>query len=862
METKLYLIKLVLKEEHKIKNSTRNSFKQALFLNCKDKKKISSAFNNNSSIIFKKNNNSINYQSQTAKNFFQNPKLSVTITAKPEPFKQKIETIDKIRQYKIKNQPRSVSCAPGSKRKNLIFNLKYLNKQNVPSHLNVLNLILRRSASQLDVNLIENKMIRITKLSEINKLNTSTTKKLYEYNIIYGHNTNNIIKSYTPKLFQFGNSSNKKVEDNEMLQIFTEEQIRELFFQKCIDLDVPIKEELMNRFINFIREKCVNRVINLSDCSLGFNSMVVLSEILRNNFDLYSRIILTKNNFGDEGIELLLESIEGNNNIVELNLSSNSLGASGGNSIFNFLLKQNSIISLDLSSKEGLYRNRICADGVKLISKVLKNNFFLEKIDLSSNSIKNEGMKYIVNGLISNQTLHSLIIPNNEINEKGLLYLESKLKICKLKHLNISCNPISSNGLIALGNCLAGDKLGEIIYLNISECSILFDSFYQFIKRISKNHKLQTLILTKNNLSGKKWHFLEDSFKSLSLKNISLGSCSLSHDVKDIGEIFRFNPTLKYIDLSHNQINDAGFESFEKYPKVNVILEEIDVSSNYISDKSASGFFKNLEENTTMLKLNFFDNHLGNESAKSIIEILKTNRNIVNINVTCNNIGLRVLDEIKNKIKNNRNIEQVKYIPKLKNELKDLEFDPNEIKYLKNKINYSCLERKYNEKKFMKEVKDLESRKKENLKNTKDVTYSAKKIEKQINNLQKNFINIKDEEINEIDTFNNNINIMKEKISLIETELKDVNFITYNLKHNYNEEVQLYKHTYDQTKQKENALQMDIISLNHGLKSLENKYKQKLDYLERLQSTVLKKKTSGILKFKSDNIRYSNKIQH
>ena len=705
-------------------------------------------------------------------------------------------------------------------------------------------------------------MNKITKLSEINKLNTSTTKKLYEYNIIYGHNTNNLIKSYTPKLSQFGINNSKKVESNEMLQIFTEEQIKELFFQKCIDLDVQIKEELMIRFINFIKEKCVNRVINLSDCCLGFNSMVVLAEILRNNFDLYSRIILTKNNFGDEGIELLLESIEGNNNIVELNLSSNSLGASGGNSIFNFLLRQNSIISLDLSSKEGLYRNRICAEGVKLITKVLKNNFFLEKIDLSSNSIKNEGMKYIVNGLISNQTLHTLIIPNNEINEKGILYLESKLKICKLKHLNISCNPISSNGLIALGNCLAGDKLGEIIYLNISECSILFDSFYQFIKKISKNHKIQTLILTKNDLFGEKWHFLEDSFKSLSLKNISLGSCNIGKNMKEIGDIFRFNPTLKYIDLSHNQIHDNGFDSFQKYPRENLILEEIDVSSNYISDKSASEFFKNLEENTTMLKLNFFDNHLGNESAKAIIEILKTNRYIMNINISCNNIGLRVLSEIKNQIKNNRNIEQVKYIPKLKNELKDLEFDPSEIKYLKNKINYSNLEREYNEKKFMKEAKDLKSRKKENLKNTKDITHSAKKIEKQINNLQKNFVNIKEEEINENESFKNNINLMKEKISLIEEEIKDVNFITYNLKHNYNEEVELYKHTYDQTKQKENSIQIDIISLTHRLKSLEKKHQQKLDYLERLQSTLLKKKTSGILKYKSDNIRYSNKIQH
>ena len=97
--------------------------------------------------------------------------------------------------------------------------------------------------------------------------------------------------------------------------------------------------------------------------------MIVLADILKKNIDICSRIILTKNDFGDDGIELLLECLEGNNNIVELNLSSNSLGVSGGMSIFRFLLKQESIICLDLSSKEGIYRNRVCADGIKLITK-------------------------------------------------------------------------------------------------------------------------------------------------------------------------------------------------------------------------------------------------------------------------------------------------------------------------------------------------------------------------------------------------------------------------------------------------------------------------------------------------------------
>ena len=98
--------------------------------------------------------------------------------------------LNKIKQYNLeKNKHRAKSCIP-SKRRSIIYDLKYISNQKIPPHLNVLNLILRKSASQIDMNLLERKLNKITKLSELNKLNSSTTKRLYEYNIIYGHNLN------------------------------------------------------------------------------------------------------------------------------------------------------------------------------------------------------------------------------------------------------------------------------------------------------------------------------------------------------------------------------------------------------------------------------------------------------------------------------------------------------------------------------------------------------------------------------------------------------------------------------------------------------------------------------------------------
>lgn len=718
---------------------------------------------------------------------------------------------------------------------------KYLKRENIDPHLDVVNLILKHSPKRIDMSLVSQKVNSLNKQYNNCNLNSSVSKKFYEYNVIYGYKSNNIIKTYSPKLSQLNPKLKNKIylNINQNLQVFSENEIIELFYQKCKDLNVPVKDELMNRFINFIKEKCVNRVIDLTDCSLGYNSMIALSELLSRNDNLFSRLILTKNNFGDMGIELLIEKIRNNSNIVELNLCSNNLGVKGGIIIFDYLLNQNSIISLDLSSKEGIYRNRICAEGVKLIEKVLKNNFYLEKLDLSSNSLKNEGMKYIINGLKSNSSLQVLILSNNEINEKGIIYMETKLTQCKLKHLDLSLNPINNNGLISLANCLSGDILNEISYLNVSECSLTFEAFRMFIRKLSKNHKLQTLIFNRNNLFSNKWETLQNAFSGMALKNLSFGSCQIGPSIKDIAQVFRRNATIKFIDFSHNQIDDDQFYYFQNYPINNLALEEIDFSNNFISDKSASTFFKNLLFNNSIQKLNFFDNQLQNESANAILELVKRNHNILKINIKCNRIGLKMMKEIKLQIINNKSIEKEKYLPKLKDELKGLEFNPLEINSLRDKIIRSNKEREILSKKFSQEIKDFSKKKQLELEEVKKVDNEFFQIQKEIEKCLKKIKYINEENNNENQFFDKNSDIIKDKIILIEKEIKEIRLQQSKYKIDQEDEIKLLRDTYDKTFNKEQQMKVSISSLNKQFSMLKNKYKKKVEYLEKLEKAKL-----------------------
>ena len=718
-----------------------------------------------------------------------------------------------------------------------IDKFNFYKKSDVPSHLDVLNLILKNSPERIDMKLVAQKMTLLNKEFKNKRLN-STSKRFYEYNVLYGYKTNNIIKSYTPKLVLQRPSKKQGVNKNgqEMEQVLNEDEISSLFYQKCIDLNIPLKEELLNRFTDYIKLKCVNRVIDLTDCKLGFNSMVVLSEIIKRNENKYSRLILSKNNFGDKGLELLLDSIKDNNGIVELNLSSNSITAKGGKMLFTYLLTQTSIISLDLSSDEGINRNRICSEGVKFIENVLKNNFFIENLDLSSNSIKTEGFKYLVNGLKGNIVLKNLNISNNEIDEKGINYMNENLINCKIEIIDLSSNPIGNDGCIAFGKCLGGEQLTEITSVNLSDCSIRFNGIREFLKNLRKNKKINNLLLDKNNLYSKNWFYLEDYFLNLNLRNLGLSSCSLSMAAAEVSKIFQHHPTLKVLDLSHNQINDSSFIYFKTFPKENLSLVEIDLSRNYISDKSAKYFFENLVNNHSLQRLNFFDNQLQNESANAVIESLKLNHFITYINFKANRVPIRIMKEINIRIQNNKIIEKEKFLPQLKREIKDLSFDPEELNSLKGRIILQNQEKQIFIQKLKEDSKIIKMKKLENEKELNKVESESNNILSKIDIISKEIRKIIEMRESEVDNYKEESDKIEENITAITNELDVLKIENYRQQNKYDDINKKFKKIYDNTYKKYEEQRKLLMLEIDQLKSKKKKYLSKLRILEKLKN--------------------------
>ena len=342
--------------------------------------------------------------------------------------------------------------------------LLQINKKNIfakglEENLDVLKLIIETNPNQYNSLKIQKKIKKINPLfqrgTEENlkrpNFSKNTEEVFYKYNLLYGSNTTNIIRTYSPKMRPMSASIsgfNKKMAHdlNENIFVFQEEEILELIKARCNDIGIDLRENMIHKFRDYCNSKCKNRIVDLSECFLGIHSIKLISSILYTT-DRIARLNLTKNNLGDNGVKILISSIKNSMSLISLNITSNSITHRGGEVIFKELCHQQSIIDLNVSSIEGVNRNRLTAAGIKNLEKFLKINLFIESLNICGNSIKDEGFIILSKGLNNNQSLYKLNISNNDIHNKGLTQGLNLITLCKLYSLNISNNPILDEDL-------------------------------------------------------------------------------------------------------------------------------------------------------------------------------------------------------------------------------------------------------------------------------------------------------------------------------------------------------------------------------------------------------------------------------
>jgi Ran GTPase-activating protein (RanGAP) involved in mRNA processing and transport len=90
-----------------------------------------------------------------------------------------------------------------------------------------------------------------------------------------------------------------------------------------------------------------------------------------------------------------MQQIARSKSIVYLNLASNELGNEGMTAVFEGLRNNQSVVFLDVSTIEGVARNRVSAGAIEALKTLLEENQFLTDVNLTSIGLGNAGLEAI-----------------------------------------------------------------------------------------------------------------------------------------------------------------------------------------------------------------------------------------------------------------------------------------------------------------------------------------------------------------------------------------------------------------------------------------------------------------------------------
>jgi hypothetical protein len=107
---------------------------------------------------------------------------------------------------------------------------------------------------------------------------------------------------------------------SENIPVFEHDEIINLVKARCKDIGIDVRENMIYKFEDYTKAKCKNRSVDLSECFLGINSTIIISNILYTS-DRIARLNLTRNNLGDNGVKLLINSIKDSHSLVSLNIT-------------------------------------------------------------------------------------------------------------------------------------------------------------------------------------------------------------------------------------------------------------------------------------------------------------------------------------------------------------------------------------------------------------------------------------------------------------------------------------------------------------------------------------------------------------
>lgn len=104
---------------------------------------------------------------------------------------------------------------------------------------------------------------------------TKADEQFYRYNILYGSNSNSILRSYSPKMrpktVNLANKIGNAAGGHIIEKCLKKEEITSLFHAKCADLCISSNPNLEEKFFTYCDRMCLNRKVDFTEVMFFFN---------------------------------------------------------------------------------------------------------------------------------------------------------------------------------------------------------------------------------------------------------------------------------------------------------------------------------------------------------------------------------------------------------------------------------------------------------------------------------------------------------------------------------------------------------------------------------------------------------------
>ena len=355
----------------------------------------------------------------------------------------------------------------------------------------------------------------------------------------------------------------------------------------------------------------------------------------------------------DEAAKALVKFISLSENLMELNLSENSLNSEVINKIFNKL-------NTSALTKFNVSHNNITDEAAGDITNFLYKCIKLENFDLSHNNLQDAGIIKLCRTTIS--SLISFDISHNNITVKAA----NDVATFWSYNSQLQVFDLSSNGLLEVGVKNIKDmQVVENIFnssvLNISNCSIINETVNELLTILSNNTILKNLDLSYNDLLTSNATKIFTGMKNISnLRAFNISHNMIADEAADkLATVLLKNSSLQKLDLSYNNLSTSDVVKIFTGMKNISNLRALNISHNMIADEAADKLATVLLKNSSLQKLDLSYNNLSTSDVVKIFTGMKNISKLRALNISHNMIADEAADELATVLLNNSSLQKL-----------------------------------------------------------------------------------------------------------------------------------------------------------------------------------------------------------